>query len=154
MSPLSSKKKMNMNISKLKEHIFDVVGAIHEVHHELGPGLNEYCYQEGLEIELTERGIPFYRELSFHPKYHGKEMNATYKLDFLCKGDIIVECKSVMELTNAHRAQLYNYMYLTKAPCGILVNFLPSFAIIERYFYDDTSHNILTVNGTTIQRQK
>lgn len=56
-----------MNISKLKEHIFDVVGAIHEVHHELGPGLNEYCYQEGLEIELTERGIPFYRELSFHP---------------------------------------------------------------------------------------
>ena len=61
------KMKKNMNISKLKEHIFDVVGAIHEVHHELGPGLNEYCYQEGLEIELTERGIPFYRELSFHP---------------------------------------------------------------------------------------
>lgn len=81
-------------------------------------------------------------------------MNATYKLDFLCKGNVIVECKSVTELTGAHRAQLYNYMFLTKASCGILVNFMPSFATIERYFYDDTKHDIVTVNGTTIQRQR
>ena len=143
-----------MDISSLRENMFDVVGSIHEVHHELGPGLNEYCYQEGFELELTERGIPFRRELSFHPRYHGKEMNAVYKLDFLCKGNIIVECKSVQELTSVHRAQLYNYMHLTKVPCGILVNFMPSFATIERYFYDDASQSILTVNGTTVQRQR
>jgi len=32
------------DINKYKAHIYDVVGAIHEVHKELGPGLNEYCY--------------------------------------------------------------------------------------------------------------
>ena len=143
-----------MDISRLKAHIFDIIGAIHEVHRELGPGLNEFCYQEGLEIEFTERGIPFLRELSFHSQYHGKEMKAIYKLDFLCKSNIIVECKSVTDLTNIHRAQLYNYMHLTKSQCGILVNFLPPFATIERYFYDEARNSIITVNGAIIQQHR
>ena len=143
-----------MDITSMKEHLYDVVGALHEVHRELGPGLNECCYQEGLEMELAERHISFLRELTFHPKYHGKEMNSTFRLDFLCKGDIIVECKSVPELTNIHRAQLFNYLFMTKYPCGVLVNFMPSFAVIERYFYDDDSQNLLTVSGTIIQRKR
>ena len=143
-----------MNVSSLKEHVYDVIGAIHEVHRELGPGLNEYCYQEGLEIELTERDIPFLREPVFHPKYHGKEMESTYKLDFLCKGDIIIECKAVVDLANTHRAQLFNYMILTKSSCGLLVNFQLIYATIERYFYDKDRHEILTVAGTPIHREQ
>ena len=143
-----------MNVSSLKEHVYDVIGVIHEVHRELGPGLNEYCYQEGLEIELTERDIPFLREPVFHPKYHGKEMESTYKLDFLCKGDIIIECKAVVDLANTHRAQLFNYMILTKSSCGLLVNFQPIYATIERYFYDKDRHEILTVAGTPIHREQ
>ena len=63
-------------------------------------------------------------------------MDAVYRLDFLCKSDIIVECKAVTELTSIHRSQLFNYLRLTKLSCGILVNFAPHFATIERYFYD------------------
>ena len=142
-----------MDVSRLKEHVYDVIGAIHEVHRELGPGLNEYCYQEGLEIELKERDIPYIREPVFHPTYHGKEMEAAYKLDFLCKGDIIVECKSVLDLASSHRAQLFNYMNLTKFPCGILVNFQPIYATIERYFSAEDKHEILTVAGNPIFRE-
>ena len=40
-----------VDIAVAKEHMYDVVGAIYEVHKELGPGLNEYCYQEGLQME-------------------------------------------------------------------------------------------------------
>ena len=107
-----------INIATLKHHIYDVMGALHEVHKELGAGLNEYCYQEGFQLQLIEQGIPFQREQSFHPKYHGREMDAVYRVDFLCKGDIVVECKSVMELVNNHRAQLFNYMRLLQCPCG------------------------------------
>ena len=141
-----------MNVEPFKKHIYDVIGALHEVHHELGPGLNENCYQEGLELELIERGIPFSREVMFRPRYHGKDMNAHFKLDFLCKGNIIVECKSVTELLPIHRAQLFNYMNITKFPCGIIVNFMPAFAVIERYFYDDIKQVITTVNGTAINQ--
>ena len=140
-----------INVNELKAHVYDVIGAIHEVHTELGPGLNEYCYQEGLQMELQEQGIEFFREYSFHPCYHGKELESQYRVDFLCKGSIIVECKAVEELTQVHRAQLYNYMRLLKKPCGVLVNFSPKFASIECYFYDDEFRCIVAVDGHVIQ---
>ena len=98
-----------IDIEALKNYAYDTIGAIHEVHKELGPGLNEKIYQEGLQLELSERNIPYKKELTFHPTYHGKEMEATYRLDFLVNDDIIVELKSVESLTNEHKAQLFNY---------------------------------------------
>jgi GxxExxY protein len=141
---------MVIDIQYLKKYIYAVVGAIYEVHRELGPGLNEYCYQEGLELELKERNIEYNREYSFHPFYHGVEMAAEYRLDFLCKEKIIIECKAVTELTNTHRAQLYNYMRLLRKPCGILVNFSDKKVEIERYFYDIESKDIISVDGNII----
>lgn len=41
-----------IDVSELKKNIYDVIGAIYEVHAELGPGLNESCYQEGLQMEF------------------------------------------------------------------------------------------------------
>ena len=136
-----------INVTELKAHMYDVIGAIHEVHSELGAGLNEVCYQEGFQMQLEEQGIPYTREQSFHPVYHNKEMNALFRIDFLCKGDIIVECKSVSELVPAHRAQLFNYMRLLKKPCGILVNFALGSYELERYFYDTDTNNIVTSEG-------
>ena len=127
---------MMMDVNELKSHIYDIVGAIYEVHSQLGPGLNEVIYQEGLERELSLQNIEFEREATFHPFYKGEKMSAEYRLDFLCKGDIVVELKSVNELIDVHRAQLFNYLRLTKSPCGILVNIAPKSCVIERYFYD------------------
>ncbi len=139
-----------IDTTKLREHIFDVIGAIHNVHKVLGAGLNESCYQEGLQIELTQKNIPFKREVSFHPSYQGHLMEATFRIDFLCKSDIIIECKAVPKLIADHRAQLFNYMRLLKMPCGILVNFLPQYAEIERYFFDEEKRAIVPVNKSII----
>ena len=136
-----------IDVNKLKEHIFDVIGAIRTVHGELGPGLNEYCYQEGLMLQLKRDNIDFIKEMSFHPSYMGQAMQAEFRVDFLCKNDIIIECKATQKLTSEHRAQLFNYMRLLKKPCGILVNFYPSIYKIERYFYDNELMSIIDVNG-------
>ena len=136
---------------ELRNHVYDIVGALHCVHNELGPGINEYCYQEAFAMELSDRGIPFEREKTFHPIYKGRAMNAEYRIDFLCKGDVIVECKAVSAMTSSHRAQLFNYMRLLKMPCGIIVNFYPKFARIERYFYDVKNNEILTSDGNPFQ---
>ena len=66
-----------IDVEALKAYAYDTIGAIHEVHKELGPGLNEKVYQEGLQLELSERNIPFEKEFLFHPLYHGKEMEST-----------------------------------------------------------------------------
>ena len=134
--------------------MFDVVGAIYEVHKELGAGLNEFCYQEGLKMQLEEQEIPFNREMTFHPSYHGKPMEAIYRVDFLCKGDIIVECKATDDLNNNMRSQLYNYMRLLKLPCGILVNFASKLVKIERYFFDSETNEIIAVDGHLIHQYR
>lgn len=81
-----------------KEAMYNVVGAIYAVHSELGVGLTEFCYQEGLAIEFEARGIPFLKEAAFHPIYRGRQMTASFRVDFLCYDSIIVECKSVETL--------------------------------------------------------
>ena len=143
-----------IDLDKFVDYVYDVVGALYEVHKELGPGLNEYCYQEGLKIQLEEQGISYQKELTFHPTYHGKLMDAVYRVDFLCKGDIVVECKSVDILNGDMRAQLYNYMRLLKCPCGIIVNFAGKKADVERYFYDEQTRNILTVDGRIVHKYR
>ena len=140
-----------IDIEEMKDFMYDVVGAIHDVHEELGPGLNEVCYQEGLQMQLEELMIPYSREVSFHPYFHNKAMKTVFRLDFLCKDDIIVECKSITELLSVHRAQLFNYMRLLKKPCGILVNFFPRNFTIERYLFDEETNNIVGMNGRILQ---
>ncbi len=50
-------------------------------------------------------------------------MDAYYIADFVCFDKIIVELKSVSELTNAHKAQVRNYLGITGYKLGLLVNF-------------------------------
>ena len=140
-----------INLDTEKRKMYDIVGAIHNVHKYLGPGLNESCYQEAMELQLKEDAIPYKRELSFHPTYRGMTLQASFRVDFLCKEEVIIELKAVSELNPNHRAQLFNYMRLLEKPCGILANFLPKYDIIERYFYDKESKNIIAVDGHIIK---
>jgi len=139
-----------INIAKLKADCYDLIAVIRAVHSDMGPGLNEYVYQEAMQIELAEWSDDVQREVEFHPTYRGKTLEATYRLDFLCEKRIIIECKAVSKLTPDHRAQLFNYMRLTGCPIGILVNFAPKYYELERYFYDADEQMIYTADGDEV----
>jgi GxxExxY protein len=62
----------------------------------------------------------------------------------LVVGDIIIELKSVSELNSSHRAQLFNYLRLTKKPIGLLINFGQECLQGERYaYFEDTNECVL-----------
>ena len=105
-------------------------------------------------MQLEEQEIPFKRELVIHPTYHGKPLEAVYRVDFLCKEDIIVECKSVEMLNGDMRAQLFNYMRLLQCPCGILVNFSRKRLELERYFFNQKNSDIVTVYGQIVHKYR
>ena len=130
--------------------MYDVVGAAMEVYNTLGRGMAEAIYQESLAKEFKLRGMDAEREKPLYSYYKGVLLDKIYYADFYYK-DIVIELKSVEEVVSDHRAQLFNYMRLTKKPCGILVNFSPKYATIERYLYDAENGNILSIEGNVIK---
>lgn len=106
-----------------KEEAYKIVGAAMNVHTEMGCGFLEAVYQEALEIELNEHGIPFKREVAIPVKYKGKSLKKQYIADFVCFDKIILELKAVNEISGIHEAQILNYLKATGYKLGILINF-------------------------------
>jgi len=121
-----------------KQLVYPAVGACQEVHKQLCPFLNEYMYQDALAIELSLRHIPFDKEYQFTVDYKGNKIEHRHSADFrIMNGDtpILIECKAVENLVDAHRQQLWNYMRLTGIRLGVLYNFAPTYAKCEKYCY-------------------
>ena len=106
-----------------KEESYAIHGALFAVYRELGVGFLERVYQDALEYEFKERGIPYEREKNIQITYKGKPLGEPYRADFVCYGKIIVELKAVKSLEDTHYAQILNYLKATKMKLGILVNF-------------------------------
>lgn len=107
----------------LKDEVYAIVGAAMEVSNELGPGFLEAVYQEALEIELTERRIPFAAQLPVSISYKGRRLVKEYVPDLVCYGQIIVELKAIKQMGSLEEAQLLNYLKATGKPVGVLLNF-------------------------------
>lgn len=98
-------------------------GACFEVHKEKGCGFLEAVFQECLEVEFSEQGIPFQPHPLIRLSYKRRPLRQTYPPDFLCFGKIILEIKAVTALADEHRAQIHNYLRATGHRLGLLVSF-------------------------------
>ena len=105
------------------EESYAIVGACFNVYNEIGCGFLESVYQECLEIELRAQGIPFVSHPNLTLTYREQQLVQTYQPDFVCYDKIVVELKAVDSLTDAHRAQVMNYLHGTGLRLGLLVNF-------------------------------
>ena len=106
-----------------KEESYQIIGACIEVHRELGNGFLEGVYQEALEIEFKNQGIPYEREKELKIYFKGIELRKRYNADFICYEKIIVETKALSNLTDDHLGQVLNYLKATQFKLGLLVNF-------------------------------
>ena len=82
---------------------YEVMGAIFEVHKELGPGFLESVYEKALLLELTNRGMKVDVEKVFDLTYKGKKVG-THRLDLIVEDKIVVELKTVERFAPHHTA--------------------------------------------------
>ena len=125
--------------------MYDVVGAAMEVYNTLGRGMAESIYQEALAVEMNKRNMEAEREKKLQLHYKDILLEKTYYADFYYKG-IIIELKSVEEIVSDHRAQLFNYMRITKQYRGILFNFGEIGLYAERYLYQPDTDDFILLN--------
>ena len=105
----------------LQTHV--IIGAAIEVHRELGHGFLEVVYREALCLEFAGHQIPFAKEVQLPVFYKNQQLSRSYRADFICYGEIIVELKAISNLTNGDHAQLLNYLKATGCKRGLLLNF-------------------------------
>ena len=105
------------------DEVYAIQGAIYEVYKNVGTGFLESVYQECLEMELGQRGIPFVAQKEIDISYKGVTLAQKYRADIVCYEKIILELKAVKKLLPEHHAQLYNYLRATNMHLGLLVNF-------------------------------
>ena len=116
-----------------------------EVHSSLGYGLLEPIYNEALVMELANRGIAAEAEKMLPCYYKQQLMKKNYRMDIVVE-DMILELKSVKKIIPAHRAQLFNYLRLTRKPVGLLINFGNEGLEGERYAFDEKSNECYMVD--------
>ena len=102
---------------------YAIIGAAIEVHKILGAGFLEGVYQEALALEFRLRGIEFQRERDVPIIYKGQPLSCSYRVDFLCHQEILVELKSLSALTSKEDAQVLNYLKATGLERALLINF-------------------------------
>ena len=134
-----------VDLSRYANLVYKIIGSAMTVHSELGWGLLEQVYQEALYLELLDRGIANEREQEIEIYYKKHLLEKKYRMDIVV-GDIIVELKSVTSLVSAHRAQLCNYLRLTRKPIGLLINFGEESLVGERWAYDTDTNECFIVD--------
>jgi GxxExxY protein len=100
-----------------------VIAAAIEVHRHLGPGLLEGTYEEALVHELGLAGMSLERQSPLAAFYKGVRLSASYRIDLVVEGAIVVELKSVDQLIDVHRSQVLTYLRLSGLSLGLLINF-------------------------------
>ncbi len=125
-----------------KDEVYAIVGAAMEVHSELGPGFLEAVYQEALEMEFADRGIPFEAQKEMRIMYKGRPLKKTYVADFLVYGSVVVEIKALDQLTSKEEAQILNYLKASNIEVGVLINFGALFKLEwSRHVWTEEMHD-------------
>ena len=102
---------------------YQIRGAAMEVYNHFGPGLLESVYEKALVAELQLRNIKVQSQVPIKVEYKGIIISNDMRLDLLVEDMVILELKSVAELSSVNYKQLRTYLKLTNKPLGWLINF-------------------------------
>lgn len=101
---------------------YTIQGAIFSVYNYLGPGLPESVYEHAVMYELTLTGLEVENQVPLPVYYRDVRLDLGFRIDLLVNNAVIIEIKSVENLTGVHHKQLISYLKLSERKLGLLVN--------------------------------
>ena len=101
----------------------DVLEAAIKIHQQFGPGLLESVYEKILAIELEKRGHHVECQKALSIQYEGRMIPDAFRMDLLVDEVVVVELKSVAQMSPVFYKQLRTYLVLSGLHVGLLINF-------------------------------
>jgi GxxExxY protein len=111
---------LNDDIERLATQVID---CAFKTHVDLGPDLLESAYEAVLENHLRRLKFSVERQKPVAIVVDGLTLPDAFKIDLLAEGVLVIELKSVEQLSNLHAMQTLTYLRLMNLPLGLLVNF-------------------------------
>ncbi len=87
----------------------EVVDVAYRIHTTLGPGLLESVYETVLANQLGKRDLRVIRQQPIPLIYEDTHFAIGFRADLVVEGKVIVEIKSIADLTPLHKKQLLTY---------------------------------------------
>ena len=110
-----------------------IIGCAYTVHNTLGFGFLESVYEKSLLIELDKKGISACPQKPIKV-YYNSHIVGNFYADLVIDNQLIIELKSIANLSTAHEVQLVNYLNATGIKDGLLINFGPESVEIKRKY--------------------
>ena len=106
----------------LKDETHQIIGSAMEVLNEIGHGFHEKIYENALVVEFGLRRIPVIQQPVFPVIY--KSVNVgSYVPDLICFDLVVVDAKTIEEITDYEIGKMLNYLKVTSLQVGLLINF-------------------------------
>ncbi len=110
-----------------------IIGCAYKVFNTLGFGFLESVYKKAMVIELDKINLKVEQEKPLKVYYNGHVVGDFY-VDLFVEDEIIIELKSVENLSKANDVQLVNYLNGLQKEIGLLINFGPNGVDIKRKY--------------------
>src|SRR6266702_4644810 len=124
---------MRMDEEKLlfKDEVFQIVGCAIDVLNTLGHVSVEKSYENALVVEFGLRKIPFRQQPSFNVLYKGHVVGL-FVPDLIAFDSVVVDTKVIDRITDHERGLMLNYLQITGARIGVILNFKHAKLELER----------------------
>ena len=106
----------------LKQEVHKIVGCAMEIINTLGHGFHEKIYENALAVDFRLSKLPFQQQPEFPVVYKTIKVGK-YIPDLICYEQIIVDTKTIEQITDREVGQMINYLKITKLRVGLLINF-------------------------------
>ena len=128
-------------MNNINDLTYQIRGCIYETYNKLGPGLLESAYETYLYHALIKTGLNVERQLDIDINIDNIKLERAYRIDLLVEKTVIIEIKSISEISNIQKQQLLTYLKLSNLKIGLLVNF----------FCKDLNKNIVRIVNNLVE---
>jgi len=106
-----------------KEETYQIIGSALEVLNTLGHGLLEKPYENAMVVEMGIRNISLRQQPRYEVVYKNVKIGE-YVPDLIAFDSIVIDLKTINQITNHERGQMMNYLKITGLKVGLILNFM------------------------------
>jgi len=118
-----------------KDLVYRIIGCAMKVHGEIGYGLREKTYERALCVEFRHSGLAYDQQSAYPVFYRGEKIDE-YVPDLEVEKRVLVDAKTIEQITDFERGQMLNYLRISGRSVGLIINFRPPTLEWERIVLD------------------